>query len=231
MISPGIDKIPIDSIVRSKRKTIALIITPEGKLVVRAPVRTSIASIEDLVSKKRAWVLRKMQEISVRPKSIRKHFIDGDEFLFLGKSYRLKIRNDGTTSVTLGDLIEVGASPSPSEVEVKERLTGWYRLKALEIIEPRCREMAGKMGCTPQSIKISHAERRWGSCSIRGTVRFSWRLVLAPPEVIDYVIVHELVHLVHHNHSKRFWNAVAAFMPDYQEKREWLRMNEHVLNF
>jgi len=224
------EHIPIEAVYRSKRRTIALIITPDAKLVIRAPLRVSHASIEDFVAKKRSWILRKMGEMSKIPRTPERKYIDGETFLFLGTSYPLKIMHNRKRGVSLGECLEVNTTLSPYDGEVRECLAAWYRSRAQDVICMRCKEIATNMGCVPSSVKISHAERRWGSCSAKGDIRFSWRLVMAPPEIIDYVIVHELVHIVHHNHSKRFWDAVAAFMPDFQARRTWLRKNDQILS-
>lgn len=220
------DRVKSYSIIRSKRKTIAITITPDAKLVVRAPLRTSVEYIDKLVTEKNDWIRRKITEILERPASEKKQFVDGEEFLFLGKKYTLKITGDPLPGVELRDNLCVSGKIGP---EIPTLLTGWYKMQAGKIIGDRCQSWAKIVGRTPVSIRISHATRRWGSCSTRGTLCFSWRLVLAPPEIIDYVIVHELVHLIHHNHSKRFWGNVGTVMPDYRERKNWLKVHEQVL--
>ena len=220
------DPVKIDSIIRSKRKTVALIITPEAKLVVRAPLRTSAAYIDRLVAEKNAWIRRKITEIRERPVAGKKRFVEGEEFLFLGKKYPLKITGNPLPGIELsGNLCVSGKTGQ----EIHALLTGWYKMQAGKIIGDRCLTYAKIVGRTPASVRISPATRRWGSCSSRGTLCFSWRLILAPPEIIDYVIVHELIHLIHHNHSKRFWDTVGSVMPDYRERKNWLKIHERML--
>jgi predicted metal-dependent hydrolase len=220
------EPVKIDSIIRSKRKTVSLIITPEAKLVVRAPVRTSDAYIEKVVAEKRVWIQRKIAEIACRPAPAKKYYVDGEEFLFLGKKYPLKISDNGLQGIEHGEHLCVSLKQGQ---DIHATLTAWYKSQARNIFAERCASCAKIVGRTPFSIRISHATRRWGSCSTRGTLCFSWRLVLAPPEIIDYVIVHELVHLIHHNHSKRFWENVEAIMPDYRERKNWLKVHEQIL--
>ena len=220
------DAIRIDRIIRSKRKTISLIVTQDADLVVRAPLRTSVAYINDLVIRKRAWILQKKAEMSSIPAYTGKQFVEGEEFLLLGNPYPLRISGSILPSVELGDCLVVR---TPSAKAIPGMLAGWYRLQAQTFIVPRCEALARETGHAPSAIRISHASRRWGSCSTKGTVSFSWRLVLAPQEIIDYVIVHELAHLAHHNHSPRFWSRVRELMPDYRERKEWLRRHERVL--
>jgi len=101
----------------------------------------------------------------------------------------------------------------------------WYKAQALKVLSERVRYYAAKHGFQPGRIRISSARTRWGSCSSKGTLSFTWRLVMAPLEVIDYVVIHELVHLKVKNHSKTFWGSVAALMPDYKKYVAWLKKN------
>jgi hypothetical protein len=82
-----------------------------------------------------------------------------------------------------------------------------------------------------QKIRLSSARTRWGSCSARGTLSFTWRLIMSPPEIIDYVVIHELAHTIHHNHSPQFWGLVGSILPDYAEKRKWLKHNSHLFHW
>ena len=105
----------------------------------------------------------------------------------------------------------------------------WYRARAREILEDRVMHFALRMGLACLSVRITDAKERWGSCSAAGTLNFAWRLVMAPPPVIDYVIVHELTHLVEMNHSRRFWERLGRVLPDYVWRRKWLKENGHLL--
>ena len=109
-------------------------------------------------------------------------------------------------------------------------MRAWYKQRAFEKIAERARFYADVMGLRCPQPKITHAEARWGSCGPRGTLNFSWRLIMAPPEVIDYVVVHELAHLVVRNHSRAFWRRVALVMPGHALCKKWLRENEHLLS-
>ncbi|MDM7987323.1 MAG: M48 family metallopeptidase, partial [Smithella sp.] len=113
--------------------------------------------------------------------------------------------------------------------QAKEVFIHWYKEKANEVISERVAWYSDKMGIQVKQIKITSATTRWGSCSSKGTVSFPWRLVMAPVPVIDYVVVHELVHILEKNHGKAFWKKVRAIMPDYQQKIRWLEVNGHIL--
>jgi predicted metal-dependent hydrolase len=108
--------------------------------------------------------------------------------------------------------------------------TQWYKEQAYEVIEKRVNVFSYQYGFSPRQVKISSARTRWGSCSPNGTLNFSWRLVMAPLEVIDYVVVHELAHLHVKDHSSRFWQEVEKIMPDYKDRRKWLRIHGEKLS-
>ena len=107
----------------------------------------------------------------------------------------------------------------------------WYRQRATEIIPERVCYYASELGLEYARVRISSAKRIWGSCSAKNSLSFSWRLAMAPVEIIDYIVVHELTHIVHKNHGKLFWRRVAKTIPDHKERRRWLRDNEHLLSF
>ena len=213
-------------ILRSRRRTVSLEITTEGELVVRAPLRAPETWILALIEEKRDWIERKIADMQNRPSPKKRHFATGDEFLFLGKMYTLVVLAESDAAVTLGDHLYIGERRLP---ECRDLLIAWYVEKAKEILPARVAGIAAILDYVPKKIRISDARRRWASCSSTGTLSFSWRLVLAPPEVIDYVVVHELVHLRQPDHSERFWKKVQDAMPEYAEHRRWLRENERML--
>jgi predicted metal-dependent hydrolase len=182
--------INIDKLIRSRRKTISLVVAQDATLVVRAPLTTPKEYIQDLVFKKRFWIKKKQEILRERYKrNPPKEFVNGEAFLFLGNVYRLKIVDDGV-DIELGDSLEIPKRLLP---HAKHLLIGWYRKQAhTKIME--CVEWYAKLaGLRYESIKITGAEKRLGSCSINGKLNFSWRLMMAPLGIIDYVVVHELV--------------------------------------
>ena len=218
----SMENIKIDNIIRTKRRTIALVVTRDARLIVRAPIKTPESYIIDIVKQKERWVRKKIDEIKLRPSLPDKEFVSGEFFLFLGRSYPLRIKTNMPQPVILRDGIEVNiAVPSI----IRETLIKWYKDEAKNKIAERCESISKITGYKPASLKISNAQKRWGSCSPRGDLNFSWHLILAPMEIIDYVIVHELVHLEVKNHSKHFWNKVRTIMPDYNDRRHWLKQN------
>jgi len=220
------DEIRIDSVIRSRRRTIALVITPEARLIVRAPLRTPEALIDEAVQKKAGWIRKKMAEIRQRPQAIPHAYEEGEIFWFLGRPYPLHISEDERGIIERTDRLVVSRNARP---DIPGAIRRWYIDEAKKEIHARCMYFSMMTGYSPQSIAISGAQQRWGSCSTRGSLNFSWRLIQAPLAIVDYVIVHELVHLRQHDHSKKFWATVQGLMPDYKRRRQWLRENERLM--
>jgi predicted metal-dependent hydrolase len=213
--------IPIDSLIRSRRKTIALIITREGKLVVRAPLHASRAQIDALVLEKSAWIRSHQTQMLARPQPAAKQFVEGEMFDYLGQAYPLHFVAGGARSTALrAGQFQLGAAAAASP---RQALAAWYRQQARTLLEERVRLHADRLKLCPGQLRISSARTRWGSCSSSGTLSFTYRLVMAPLDVVDYVVVHELVHLVVKNHSRDFWTRVAAAYPAWKQARAWLK--------
>jgi predicted metal-dependent hydrolase len=219
-------EIPIEKIVRSRRRTISLEVTTDATLIVRAPHRVSPACIDEMILEKRPWILRKFDEMKQRPASPCHEYQEGEMFLFLGRSYPLQIVENGNLTIERSDRLYVSAELKP---DIRNRIKQWYIEEAQKDIPARCMWFSMKTGHVPASIRISDARQRWGSCTHKGGLNFSWRLIQAPPEIVDYVVVHELVHISQHDHSRKFWNKVKEVLPDYEHRRKWLRENERLL--
>jgi predicted metal-dependent hydrolase len=220
------EDIIIDRIVRSRRRTITLVVTQDSTLLVRAPLRASNSYIERVVRKKSAWIRQKLVEVSLRPKSPAKEFVNGEEFMYLGQAYKLCLVEQAEKDIELTDKLCLSARVKPIARFVLRR---WYKAAALKIIGQRCQWYADATGLKPVAVNITEARKRWGSCGSKGTLNFSWRLIMAPPEVIDYVIVHELAHIGRLNHSPAFWRQVADILPDYKKREKWLKENGGLL--
>lgn len=222
-------EITITKIVRSARKTVAIEITPEGCIIIRAPKRLSLKAIEELVQDKEKWIRGKLQEIG-RQQKLRQplQFQTGDELWFLGEKYTFTVTDGSGMIYRQGDQLYF---PREQLERGPELLSRWFKKEAEGILRERTEFFSGLTGIKYNSVKIAAARKRWGSCSSKGNLSFSWRLLQAPLPVIDYVVVHELVHIEHMNHSRQFWARVEEILPDYREKREWLRENGRLLMF
>ncbi len=201
----------------------------DGSLTVRAPVLTPMSVINELVRKKRDWIIRKRVELNNRPAPLARQYLNGEEFLFLGRTIRFQVietGNDPAPAIRLGEKLYV---PDIFLPDISVHLKKWYSIEADTVLKTRCKRYEVLTGLKPSSVQITGAERRWGSCSPGGRLHFSWRLVMAPPEVIDYVIVHELTHISQPDHSSEFWRKVRDVMPDYEKRRDWLKEHGRLL--
>ena len=219
------EPLSIHTVIRSRRKTIALIISPDATLTVRAPLRVSLTYIEQLVHKKQRWIRRKIKEIAARPKISPHEFLDGEAFFYLGKTYPLKIVENDTLSI--GDYFYF---PRSMISDPLMNFNAWYKKQAMQIIPERVAWYARQIGVEYRSIRISNARRQWGCCSHARDLKFSWRLVMAPMHVIDYVVVHELSHVQELNHGPRFWQKVKLCYPGYEQAKQWLKGNAQQLS-
>ncbi len=222
------------SLIRSKerKKTLSLRVMPDGRIVIRAPYRTPLSEIESFFQSRREWVEKKLLEKDTRAGEdgrTARMFVSGDKFLYLGDWYPLEIqsRNSGRSPLSLSWSTFILDEERTDEA--RDLFITWYRDEAKRLFADRVEHYSKKLGLAARNIRITSAISRYGSCSPDNKLCFTWRLMMAPLAVIDYVIVHELVHVKVKNHSRRFWESVALAMPDYELHRGWLRTNHHLL--
>jgi len=215
----------INQVIRSNRKTIAIVIKNDGKVQVRAPRNTSDQQINKFVLSKREWIHAQQKKIQKRYVPANK-YEQGEFFQYLGRKYSLEFSNKGKIPLTLGKTFVLN---NGKKAEAEMVFTKWYQEKSREVFTDRANFLAEQHSFQFNKIRISSARTRWASCSPKGTLSFTWRLVMAPLEIIDYVIIHELVHLKIKNHSSSFWGKVRELEPDYKGKRKWLRDHGHLL--
>jgi predicted metal-dependent hydrolase len=220
------ERIPVEKVIRSRRRTTALEVTPAATLVVRAPLRASAAFIDEMIRQKSTWILRKMEEMKKRPASPCHEYVEGELFLFLGRAYTLHFVDDRSITIKRSDRLYVSRMLMP---DIRKHLKRWCIEEAGKELHARCTWFSLKTGYVPATVSITNARQRWGSCTHKGGLNFSWRLIQAPPDIIDYVVVHELVHISQPDHSKQFWAKVQKILPDYKQRRKWLRENDQLL--
>lgn len=220
------EEITVEKIIRSHRRTIALEVTPAATLIVRAPLQASAPFIEKIIRQKSSWIVKKLNEMKKRPLSPFHEYADGEVFFFLGRAYPMHIINNVSITIERSDKLYVSSTLLP---DIRNHIKGWYKEEARKEIQARCMWFSMKTGHVPTSVRITDAQRRWGSCTHKGGLNFSWRLIQAPPDIVDYVVVHELVHISQPDHSRQFWEKVRKVMPDYERRRKWLRENERLL--
>jgi len=213
-------------IVRSKKrkKTISLHVNEDGTVVVYAPGRTPIAEIDRFCREKKTWLWKKIRETRERHRETRtRKFAEGETFFFLGEPHPLKINATAAGSESLVLLSGQFVLTDDKISKGRDVFVEWYKTRAQEYIQRRVDHFSQILGLCPRGIRISNARCRWGSCSQDDRLYFSWRLIMATPSIIDYVVVHELAHMKEKNHSRCFWKLVAKNVPDYMRQRIWLR--------
>ncbi len=215
------------TVIRSRRRTITLVVGRDATITVRAPYGVANSYIETLLSKKQIWITRKQGEMKERPVLAEKKFRTGELFLLLGVEYRLNVCDCTKISLdyTSGEIL----FPQKYLTSPKVKMAAWYRQQASDILSSRLRSLSEKTGLRYVSMKITSAQSRWGSCSGENTINFSWRLIMARPSAIEYVILHELTHTVHHNHSSAFWSRLIEVFPHYQVEELWLKKHSERL--
>jgi len=214
---------------RKRRKTISLQIGNKSELVIAAPHFTPISEINRFVQEKQNWIhqaIQKNKEALIKNKA--KEYIPGERFYYLGESFPLETfseKNEREGLVFWDNRFYLNA---PGVLAKKrEYFIRWYKIKAKEYFTERVNFYSRELNLRAKSVKITSAEKRWGSCSGKDNLSFSFRLIMAPPAVIDYVVVHELMHIKEKNHSSRFWQLMESAMPQYKLHRSWFKDNNH----
>jgi predicted metal-dependent hydrolase len=186
-----------------------------------------VEQIEAFIARKSSIITKRLhtlQQIDYQPKT----FSQGELFLYLGKLYPLCYDATATLPVVLGESLCLSEK---HRHHPQKLLHAWYQSEAVKVFNSRLNYWYGQMGIQPKAVKLSNATTKWGSCTGKGNIHLCWNLIMAPLDVIDYVIVHELAHLVQLNHSAAFWSKVAEFLPDYQIHKHWLRVHGRELRW
>jgi len=216
-------------IVRSRRTTADIVIERDGRVLVRAPETVPDERIEDIVEAKRYWIYKTLAEWrDLNATRVLREYRNGEGFLYLGRSYRLSLVADQEAILLLKggrfylrrDLVDRGEVAA-----AKAAFRDYFIARGLERLSERVRYYAPKVGVVPHRIDVRELGHRWASCSPRGHLAFHWKCMMAPPTIIDYIVVHELCHFHHLDHTEAFWNEVDKVMPCYRERKEWLRKN------
>lgn len=214
----------------SRRKTVELSVDRDGCILLYAPANANNATLESLVKERRIWIYqqlgRKDEELHLMPK---KEYVSGEGFYYLGRKYRLKVLDDPWVMVLRFRNGRFMMPPSWA-LRGKENFIQWYTQRATEWISRRIGMHQARVGVEPQTIGIQDLGFRWGSCTHKGKLFFHWRIILLPPERIDYLILHELVHIREHNHSPAFYEHLRRVAPEYEVHEEWLRRNGDLYN-
>lgn len=220
----GNTTIPFDVQRSSRRKTVSLAVDAAGELTVTAPGEVPLARLNAVVRTKASWVLQRTKRASDRPPATpSKEFVSGETVLYLGRHHRLRVAADigGATALRAGWLVVPGGGGDAEGVRLA--VAGWLRGRAERYLPGRLAYLCGRHGIQIPTMVLGDQRARWGSCDARGVLRINWRIVQAPVALVDYVLLHEITHLVHPAHGRAFWESLGRMMPDYERGRDRLR--------
>lgn len=207
-------------IVRTNRRTLSLTIDKQGDLIVKAPRRMDIEDIFSFINQKNDWISKKQNLVKSNLQKNQK-IINYDVFLFCGKQYK-KVYVDKQKKVEIENTLFIVPQNLSYEKEIF-LIKKWYIEMTKQILELRVSYFANLMQLNFDGLGIDNSKTRWGSCSKSGILKFNLRIAMLPHKVIDYIIIHELSHLIEFNHSKNFYNIIASIMPDWQIQRNKLK--------
>lgn len=216
-------------LIYSQRKTIGLKIDNNGDIKITAPTGITYEMLNLALDKKYNWLLKNREELLKKSqKKIIRKYISGEKYFYLGKEYNLKIIKDiylKKVQVNIWDENIIIYCKNSNSDEIRRILEKWYRNKTLEIAKERIKFYIQFFDKEPLEIKVKEQKKRWASCTYDNKILINWRCSMAPINIFDYVIVHEMCHMDVKNHSKEFWNRVKEIIPDYKVRDKWLKEN------
>ena len=212
----------------SARRTVDIVIERDGEITVRPPRLMTPEQIDETVLSKRMWIYRNLAEWrDLNTSRVVREWVNGESFLYLGNNYRLQLVAEQGEPLLLKDgrfrllrsIVKTGG-----DAAARKAFQSFYSQKGLQRLRDRVAYFASKVGVSAGEVKIRDLGYRWATCLKSGDLHFHWKCLMAPLTIIDYIVVHELCHLHHRNHSDEFWNEVDKVLPDYRERKEWLRI-------
>lgn len=221
---------------RSQRAKKTRIIVAPDKIEVVAPYKVSERKIHAFVESQQQWVVQateKVEQSHLDTKKLApKHYEDGVMIPYLGEQIKLMLKSSESVDINI-ELVDkqihlnlpVNVEVNMSSEVIRQMLIQWMKQQALKTVEDQVAVHAEKLKLHPRRVRVKAQKSRWGSCGIHNDLNLNWLLILAPPDVLEYVVVHELCHIKERNHSSRFWSLVESHLPDYQKHRAWLKNN------
>lgn len=209
------------------RQTTDIVIERDGCITVRPPLRLSPEQVDEAVLSRRRWIYRNLAEWrDLNASRVVREWVNGEGFLYLGAAYRLLLVREQAEALKLKDgrfqllrsVVEAGGPEA-----AREAFKSFYMARGRERLEERVRYFAPRVGVQAGRVQVRELAHRWASSLSSGELHFHWKCLMAPAKVIDYIVAHELCHLHHRDHTERFWNEVDKVLPDYRERKEWLR--------
>jgi len=221
-------------VIYKKRKSLGIYIDVYGNIELRVPRETKDKQIADLLESKWKWIITKQEEMKEKTKGFKeKEYVEGEGFLYLGQSYPIKIQEvqmNKNEKVEFQDkelvvYIKRYEEDKDYEEKMKKLLKRFYYQRCKALVSERIAYYQPNFRVKPRGFKIANNKKTWGTCNSLRELTFNWKLVMAPIEVLDYVVVHEMCHMVHLNHDRSFWRLVGKYVPDYEQRQEWLRVS------
>ena len=211
----------------ARRQTTDIVVERDGLISVRPPLRMTPEQVDETVFSKRMWIYRNLAEWrDLNAASVTREWVNGETFLYLGSSYRLQLVDTQDAPIKLKDgrfhLLRSVLEAEGSE-GAQRAFEAYFQQKGLPRIAARVSHFASRVGVSACNVVVKELGFRWATCQPNRDMHFHWKCLMAPVTVIDYIVVHELCHLRFRNHSAEFWNEVDKVLPDYRERKEWLR--------
>jgi predicted metal-dependent hydrolase len=223
---------------RTERISLRITVERDGAVTINAPLRADLKAIERFVSSKAIWIRQKLAyKMQANKERVRRDFVSGQGFLYLGKSYRLRLINNG-----MGPFEQKGVSEplrlhngyfellEREKETAKDHFIKWYRKQTEEQLRLRIPRYTHRIGVEVKEFRVLDLGNRWASCGRKGTLNFSWRTVMAPIQIFDYILVHEMAHMIERGHTKNFWRIVSRVISDYEDHKTWLQLHGVELN-
>ncbi|MEE6452545.1 SprT family zinc-dependent metalloprotease [Gottfriedia acidiceleris] len=230
----GTTAIEYDLEYSENKKDVSIIVEWMEGIRIIVPKNITEKQVMDIMQKKASIILRKLKEVNqITEPPLPKEFVSGEKFTYLGRNYRLKVHKEaGLNKVKLDFLRGKFIATVPDRIDEDEKrqqlidlFKTWYLEHGNVKIQSRLNLYCSKIGVTPNDVLLKEQRMRWGTCTSEGNIYLNWRIIMSPMPIVDYVLVHELAHLKYMNHSNNYWNLVRTILPDYEQRKEWLRLN------
>jgi len=218
-------------IVKSARKTASILVYPNNSVKVCVPKWMPSFQIDRFIEDKKAWIEKRLLANSLKPQLSPKTYTTGEPFLYLGQRYTLQVIQSAKNEVFLSENTLYVHTKLTDGFSVFKGLKKWIKTQAADILLDRLSLYKAPFENKINSVSFKYQNTRWGSCSSKGNINLNWKLIFTPLHVIDYVIVHELCHLIEMNHGPKFWKCVEQHYPSFKQSKDWLKKYESVIEF
>lgn len=211
----------------SNRKTLNITVERDRSIIVRAPKSLSAERVQEIIESKRQWIKEKLAHSQKYPLDYSpKEFVSGETLMYLGRNYQLLVKNEHFEGVKFNQRFVISKS---NQDNANKLFKDWYMERSLFKIKPLARKFAESLGVEYNECKVSEMKYRWASCTPKNNIIFNWRIIKAPLYVVEYLVAHELVHLIENNHTPQFWHILSIQIPNYDRAKDWLKHNGHLL--